>query len=156
MILDDNGKPLAVVEAKKTAVDAEKGRHQARYYADGLEKMRGQRPVIFYTNGYDIWMWDDHPAQGYPPRRLYDFYSKSSLQHQIRKRRGGVGGNVAVGSQALAAVAIHHVAQRSADLVAHRAAEAATSGAWIGARISRHRHPPWSAYPVHYRFRVRA
>lgn len=86
VLWDDNGKPLAVVEAKKTAVDAEKGRHQARHYADGLKKMHGQRPVIFYTNGYDIWMWDDHPAQGYPPRRLYDFYSKSSLQYLIRKR----------------------------------------------------------------------
>ena len=86
VLWDNNGKPLAVVEAKKTAVDAEKGRHQARHYADGLEKMHGQRPVIFYTNGYDIWMWDDHPAQGYPPRRLYDFYSKSSLQYLVRQR----------------------------------------------------------------------
>ena len=87
VLWDDNGQPLAVVEAKKTAVDAEKGRHQARYYADGLEKMHGQRPVIFYTNGHDIWIWDDHPAQNYPPRRLFDFYSKKSLQYLIRKRR---------------------------------------------------------------------
>ncbi len=86
ILWDDSGKPLAVIEAKKTAVDAEKGRHQARHYADGLEKMHGQRPVIFYTNGYDIWMWDDHAKQGYPPRRLYDFYSKGSLQYLIRKR----------------------------------------------------------------------
>jgi len=87
VLWDDNGKPLAVIEAKKTAVDAEKGRHQARIYADGLEKMYGQRPVVFYTNGYDIWMWDDHPAQNYPPRRLYDFYSKSSLQFLVRQRK---------------------------------------------------------------------
>ncbi len=86
VLWDDNGKPLAVIEAKKTAVDAEKGRHQARLYAEGLEKMHGQRPVIFYTNGYDIWIWDDHPAQDYPPRRLYDFYSRSSLQYLVRKR----------------------------------------------------------------------
>lgn len=86
ILWDDNGKPLAVVEAKKTAVDAEKGRHQAKIYADGLEKMHGQRPVIFYTNGHDIWIWDDHPAQSYPPRKLYAFYSKSSLQYQIRQR----------------------------------------------------------------------
>ncbi|MBL3529483.1 MAG: DEAD/DEAH box helicase family protein [gamma proteobacterium endosymbiont of Lamellibrachia anaximandri] len=86
VLWDDNGRPLAVVEAKKTSVDAETGRHQARHYANGLEKMHGQRPVIFYTNGYDIWMWDDHPAQNYPPRKLYDFYSKSSLQFLIRKR----------------------------------------------------------------------
>jgi len=86
VLWDDNGKPLAVVEAKKTAVDAEKGRHQARHYADGLEKMHGQRPVIFYTNGPDIWIWDDHPEQNYPPRKLYGFYSKSSLQYQVRQR----------------------------------------------------------------------
>jgi len=86
VLWDDNGKPLAVVEAKKTAADAEKGRHQAKYYADGLEKMHGQRPIIFYTNGHDIWMWDDHPAQNYPPRRLYGFYGKSSLQYQVRQR----------------------------------------------------------------------
>lgn len=87
VLWDNNGKPLAVVEAKKSAVDAETGRHQARHYADGLEKMHGQRPVIFYTNGHDIWIWDDHPAQGYPPRKLYGFYSKSSLQYLVRQRR---------------------------------------------------------------------
>ena len=86
ILWDDNGKPLAVVEAKRTATDAEKGRHQARHYADGLEKMHGQRPVIFYTNGHDIWIWDDHPTQNYPPRKLYAFYSKASLQYQIRQR----------------------------------------------------------------------
>lgn len=86
VLWDDNGKPLAVVEAKKTAVDAEKGRHQAKHYADGLEEMHGQRPVIFYTNGHDIWVWDDHPGQAYPPRRLYDFYSKGSLQYLVRQR----------------------------------------------------------------------
>lgn len=87
VLWDDNGKPLAVIEAKKSAVDAEKGRHQAKHYADGLEKMHGQRPVIFYTNGHDIWIWDDHPAQNYPPRRLYGFYAKTSLQYLIRQRR---------------------------------------------------------------------
>ncbi|MCG8669482.1 MAG: DEAD/DEAH box helicase family protein, partial [Pseudomonadales bacterium] len=86
VVWDDNGKPLAVIEAKKAAVDAEKGRHQARIYADGLEEMHGQRPVIFYTNGHDIWIWDDHPAQNYPPRKLYSFYSKASLQFQVRQR----------------------------------------------------------------------
>ena len=86
VLWDDNGKPLAVVEAKKTAVDAEKGRHQAKFYADGLEKIHRQRPVIFYTNGHDIWIWDDHQEQNYPPRKLYGFYSKSSLQYQVRQR----------------------------------------------------------------------
>jgi type I site-specific restriction endonuclease len=44
------GKPLAVIEAKRTAIDPEKGREQARLYADALEREHGQRPVIFYTN----------------------------------------------------------------------------------------------------------
>ena len=63
---DDNGKPLAVVEAKKTAVDPQLGRKQAEQYADGLEKEHGQRPVIFYTNGYDLWIWNDHPSAKEP------------------------------------------------------------------------------------------
>ncbi|GAA4444202.1 DEAD/DEAH box helicase family protein [Novipirellula rosea] len=76
---DDNGKPLGVIEAKKTAVDPQLGRKQAEQYADGLEKEHGQRPVIFYTNGYDQWIWND--AAGEPPRKIYGFYSKDSLQH---------------------------------------------------------------------------
>ena len=79
MLWDDNGNPFAVIEAKKTAVDAEHGRHQAKLYADCLDKTYRHRPVIFYTNGFDIWLWDD--SQNFPPRKLYGFYSKGSLQH---------------------------------------------------------------------------
>ncbi len=85
VLWDDNGNPLAVIEAKKTAVDAERGRHQAKLYANSLEKRHGQRPVIFYTNGFDIWIWDD--AQNFPPRKLYGFYSKDSLQHLASYQR---------------------------------------------------------------------
>lgn len=85
VLWDDAGKPLAVIEAKKTAVSADKGRTQARIYADGLEKEHGQRPVIFYTNGFEIFIWDD--GQGYPPRKLFGFYSKDSLQFLVRQRR---------------------------------------------------------------------
>jgi len=84
VLWDDSGKPLAVIEAKKTSVDAGKGRSQAKIYADGLEKKYGQRPVIFYTNGFDIFIWDD--ALGYPPRPLFGFYSKDSLQYLIQQR----------------------------------------------------------------------
>lgn len=86
VLWDDNGLPLAVIEAKKTAEDADKGKTQARCYADGLEKMTGQRPVIFYTNGFDIFIWDDHPAQGYAERKVYGFYSKDSLQYLVQRR----------------------------------------------------------------------
>lgn len=76
-----NGKPLAVIEAKKTAEDAEKGKMQAKYYADGLEKMHGQRPIIFYTNGYEIFIWDD--AKTEPPRKVFGFYSRDSLEYAL-------------------------------------------------------------------------
>ena len=85
VLWDDNGKPLAVVEAKKTSVDARVGQEQARLYADGLEKMHGQRPMIFFTNGHDIWVWDD--VAGYPPRYVYGFYSKDTLQYRVSFQR---------------------------------------------------------------------
>ena len=85
VLWDDNGNPLAVIEAKKTAVDAERGRHQAKLYADSLEQEYNHRPVIFYTNGFDIWIWDD--VQNFPPRRLFGFYSKDSLQHLANYQR---------------------------------------------------------------------
>ena len=61
-------KPLAVVEAKNQR-QCRAGANSGRLYADWLEKEYGQRPVILYTNGYDIWLWDDHKTHGYPPRR---------------------------------------------------------------------------------------
>ncbi|WP_284446560.1 DEAD/DEAH box helicase family protein [Fluviibacter phosphoraccumulans] len=85
VLWDDNGKPLAVVEAKKAIVSATQGQQQAKDYSDGLEKMHGQRPMIFYTNGHDIWLWDD--AGGYPPRKLYGFFSKDTLQYRIGFQR---------------------------------------------------------------------
>lgn len=84
VLWDDNGKPLAVIEAKRTRENVEKGRQQAILYADSLEKKYAQRPVVFYTNGYEIYISDD--AQGYMPRNLYSYYSKESLQYLIRQR----------------------------------------------------------------------
>jgi type I restriction enzyme R subunit len=79
----DDGKPLAVVEAKRTKRDPRVGQQQAKLYADGLEKEFGIRPVIFYTNGYEHWLWDD--AQ-YPPRQVQGFLKKDELLllHQRR------------------------------------------------------------------------
>ncbi|MCW7555672.1 DEAD/DEAH box helicase family protein [Endozoicomonas gorgoniicola] len=87
VLWDDKGQPVAVIEAKRTKVDAEKGRKQAQLYANWLEKEYGQRPVIFYTNGNDIFIWDDHPARNYPPRKLFGFYSPDSLRYLIQKRQ---------------------------------------------------------------------
>ena len=79
----DDGKPLALVEAKKTTVDPEVGQQQAKLYADCLEAMHGQRPVIFYTNGYKTFLWDD---LAYPPRPVAGFYKKDELASLIIRR----------------------------------------------------------------------
>ena len=78
-----DGLPLAVVEAKKTKVDPKVGKHQAELYADCLEKKFSQRPVIFYTNGYSTWLWDD---TDYPPREVEGFYERDELQWLINRR----------------------------------------------------------------------
>ncbi len=78
-----DGLPLAVVEAKKTSVDKERGKQQAKLYADALEQMHGQRPIIFYTNGYTIGLWDD---EFYPPREVQGFYTADELQLLIQRR----------------------------------------------------------------------
>ncbi|MEQ1632017.1 MAG: DEAD/DEAH box helicase family protein, partial [Planctomycetota bacterium] len=80
----DDGKPLAVIEAKKTAKDSRQGAEQARIYADCLERETGVRPVIFFTNGVEIFLWDD--VQGYPWRKVYGFYSKDSVEYLVHQR----------------------------------------------------------------------
>ncbi len=79
----ENGKPLAVVEAKRTKRGPEEGRQQAKLYADCLEKQFGQRPLIFYSNGYDHWLWDD---AFYPPRPVQGFYTRDELKLAIDRR----------------------------------------------------------------------
>lgn len=83
VLWDDNGMPLAIVEAKKTLFDAAKGKHQAVLYADCLEKQFGQRPIIYYSNGFDTYIWDD---QFYPSRKIHGFHTKEELQTLIRRR----------------------------------------------------------------------
>jgi type I restriction enzyme R subunit len=81
----DNGQPLAVVEAKKSGnASLHAGREQARLYAQALEDMRYQRPVIFYSNGYETFIWDDKQYNTYRP--VYGFYSKDSLDYLIYQR----------------------------------------------------------------------
>ncbi|MDM0687614.1 DEAD/DEAH box helicase family protein [Clostridium perfringens] len=81
VLYGDNGKPLAVVEAKRTSIDEKKGEQQAKLYADCLEKQYGQRPIIFLSNGFNYWIWDDCGQ-----RRAFGFYKKSELQLIIDRR----------------------------------------------------------------------
>jgi type I restriction enzyme R subunit len=79
----DDGKPLALVEAKRTRKDPRIGQQQAKLYADCLEKEYGQRPIIFYSNGYDHWIWDD---TRHPPRPIQGFLKKDELALMIQRR----------------------------------------------------------------------
>jgi len=79
----DDGKPLALVEAKRTKKGAKVGQQQAKLYADCMEKQYGQRPVIFCSNGYEHWIWDDAL---YPPRAVQGFYKKAELALMIQRR----------------------------------------------------------------------
>lgn len=78
-----DGKPLAVVEAKRTSVGLAKGRHQATLYADCLEKQYGVRPVIYCSNGYETEIVD---GLGYPARKLYGFHTAEDLLRMIQRR----------------------------------------------------------------------
>jgi type I restriction enzyme R subunit len=79
----DDGKPLGLVEAKRTRRDSRVGQQQAKLYADCLEQQFGRRPVIFYSNGYEHWIWDDVK---YPPRAVQGFYKQAELDLLIQRR----------------------------------------------------------------------
>jgi type I restriction enzyme R subunit len=79
----DDGKPVGLVEAKRTKKSPQLGKRQAELYADCLESEFGQRPAIFYSNGYKHWLWDDVM---YPPRAVEGFYTKDELALLIQRR----------------------------------------------------------------------
>ena len=83
VLFGSNGKPLAVIEAKKTSLDPNVGKQQAILYADCLEKQYGVRPVIYYTSGFQTYIID---GLGYPPRKLYAFHTEDELDRLIQKR----------------------------------------------------------------------
>ena len=83
VLYDDAGKPLAVIEAKRTCKDVVVGRQQAKLYADILEKKYGRRPVVFLTNGFDTKIIDGQ----YPERRVAAIYSKRDLEKLFNLRR---------------------------------------------------------------------
>lgn len=83
VLYGSNGKPLAVVEAKRTTASPEKGKHQAELYADCLEQQYGVRPVIYYTNGYRTEVID---GLGYPPRTVYGYHTAEELELLIQRR----------------------------------------------------------------------
>jgi len=94
VLLGKDGKPLAVVEAKKTSVDAALGREQAKQYCYNIQSTQGgELPFCFYTNGHDIYFWD---LDNYPPKKVYGFPTRNDLERYayIRKARKQLAGEL--------------------------------------------------------------
>ena len=83
VLFGKDGLPLAVVEAKRTSKDPNTGRKQAALYADCLERKFGRRPMMFTTNGFETYFWDD---QSGPQRRVSSVFSKEDLQKLMNRR----------------------------------------------------------------------
>jgi len=85
VLLGKDGKPLAVVEAKKTSVDAALGREQAKQYCYNIKSTQGgELPFCLYTNGHDIYFWD---LENYPPKKVYGFPTRDDLERYAYIRR---------------------------------------------------------------------
>lgn len=83
MLFGKDGLPLAVIEAKRTSKDPNIGRKQAVLYADCLERKFGRRPMMFTTNGFETYYWDD---QSGPQRKVSGVFSKEDLQKLMNRR----------------------------------------------------------------------
>ncbi len=77
VLLGPDGKPIAVVEAKRSSRDELAGKRQAADYADIIKSQTGYDPFIFLTNGTEIQFWD---RDRYPPRKIAGFYSRDDLE----------------------------------------------------------------------------
>ena len=82
VLYSSDGRPLAVIEAKRTCADVSKGRQQAKLYADIIEKQYGRRPVVFLTNGFDTRLDDG----AYPERKVAAIYSRRDLEKLFNLR----------------------------------------------------------------------
>ena len=82
VLYGDDGKALAIIEAKRTCKNVEVGRQQAKLYADLIEKKQGRRPVIFLTNGFETRIIDNQ----YRERNVASIYSKRDLEKLFNLR----------------------------------------------------------------------
>ena len=83
VLFGKDGLPLAIVEAKRSSKDPNIGRKQAVLYADCLERRFGRRPMMFTTNGFETYFWDDRSG---PQRKVSGIFSKDDLQKLMNRR----------------------------------------------------------------------
>ena len=85
VLLGKNGKPIAVVEAKRSSKDAELGREQAKQYCHNIQTQHGgELPFCFYTNGHEIFFWNLGQA---PPQRVHGFPTRQDLERLLYLRK---------------------------------------------------------------------
>ncbi|MBF0405868.1 MAG: DEAD/DEAH box helicase family protein [Candidatus Riflebacteria bacterium] len=92
VLLGKDGKPLAVIEAKKNSKDPALGREQAKQYCGHIQKYyKTGLPFCFYTNGLEIYFWD---LENYPPRKVMGFPTMDDLERfqYIREQRKPLSG----------------------------------------------------------------
>jgi len=80
VLLDEHRKPLAIIEAKRFSLDAEKGSIQATTYQKDIEAQTGFSVPIFLTNGQK-WFFKE---KGYPTREVSGPFSQKDLQRRNR------------------------------------------------------------------------
>lgn len=94
MLLDDgdtvdyvlygrDNRPLAIIEYTTTTKNIVEGRMKAIDKANKLSAKLGYKPVVYYTNGYHIYVIDQ---LGYKPRRVFQFHTIEELE--LLKLRG--------------------------------------------------------------------
>lgn len=76
VLLDRIGRPLAIVEAKRSSRDPLVGERQAADYADAIRARHGIDPFVFLANGDEIWFWHRNL---YPPRKVSGFFAEDDL-----------------------------------------------------------------------------
>lgn len=90
VLFGKDGRPLAVVEAKRTSESPEKGCKQVKLYAERLAAKYGVEPVMYYTNGYEIWCADGI----YPNRRVHAYRTLEELEKLIHQRGSEEGSEI--------------------------------------------------------------
>jgi type I restriction enzyme, R subunit len=74
-----DGKPLAVIEAKKNAIDPYRAKNQALPYARSMSA-----PFIFLSNGEAIYFWDYLEADARP---VASFFSQRDMERLLNQRK---------------------------------------------------------------------
>ncbi len=81
VLLDDDGKVIAIVEAKRYTRSSRDGEFQALEYSMILKDKQGFQPFIFLTNGKDLYFYNT--AINESPRKVRTFFTINDL-HRIK------------------------------------------------------------------------